>query len=145
MPVGIWHRTSINPAEIHKKDIVLFCLSLENEAGKFAIEQGYFARGSCPGNIAPLLKPIIAESGDIINLTTEFVAINGKQIINSQTYSYDSSGMRLSVFPRGKYVVKTGEFWVIGSEHDRSFDSRYFGAIKANQIIGIMNLVWLWN
>lgn len=80
------------------------------------------------------MKPIIAKSGDVVELSARGMFVNGVPIPNTAPFSKDSEGRPLAAWPFGRYVVAPETVWVASSYHPRSFDSRYFGPVSTAAI-----------
>jgi conjugative transfer signal peptidase TraF len=102
--------------------------------GDLANIRGYRHAGSCPDGGSPLLKPIVAQAGDMVSVSPEGVYVNGRLLPNSAPRTKDAAGRALVPWRFGTYVVKPGTLWVLSSYHPRSFDSRYFGPIPESAI-----------
>jgi conjugative transfer signal peptidase TraF len=131
MPVGIWKKSTV----LQRGSSVAACMPLNFPAAQIAAERGYIPPGQCPGGFAPLLKPIAALPGDTVILCDEAVSINGARIPKSRTQATDSQGRPLPPFPRGKYFVLSGEYWLLATDNPNSFDSRYFGPVPESSIV----------
>jgi len=94
-----------------------------------AILRGYRDSGACPDGAAPLMKPAVARSGDVVDISGQGIAVNGRLVPNTAPRTSDTLGRPLSQWPFGRYRVAPGTVWVASSYHPRSFDSRYFGPI----------------
>jgi conjugative transfer signal peptidase TraF len=127
LPVGLYVVTSDRSA-----DLVEFCPT--EPYASLAAERGYRSEGSCPDGGAPLMKPIAAQPGDTVEISSHGFAVNGNALPNTAPLNVDTEGRTLQHWPFGKYRVKTGTVWVISSYNRRSFDSRYFGPIAEKQI-----------
>jgi conjugative transfer signal peptidase TraF len=99
-----------------------------------AIVRGYRDSGICPDGAAPLLKPVVAKPGDVVELSARGISVNGALLSNTAPLSKDGKGRHLKPWPFGRYVVASGTVWVASSYHPRSFDSRYFGPISTAAI-----------
>ena len=99
-----------------------------------ALSRGYRDRGSCPDGGAPLLKPIIANQGDVVEFSGKGISVNGKLLPNTEPLAEDTRGRSLQPWPVGRYVVQPGLLWVASSYSKRSFDSRYFGPVSTASI-----------
>lgn len=95
-----------------------------------------------------LVKRLIAKSGDSFNIT------NGVLILNDRAYSenyviykkkFNSLNPNLSQFvgkgltydaTLDRYTVSDGYYFVLGDNRDNSLDSRTFGLVSQEQIIG---------
>ena len=89
---------------------------------------------TCPDGFSPLIKPVVAWPGDIVETSAAGIVVNGQPLPNTATISRDSTGRQLHPFPAGKYRVQKDELWVISSFSPRSFDSRYFGPIPLRSV-----------
>lgn len=100
----------------------------------FARRRGYRTAGSCADGATPLMKPIVAQAGDIVELSPEGISVNGTTVPNTQPLTYDSTGRPLTPWTFGRFTVSPGSVWVASSHHRRSYDSRYFGPIPTSCI-----------
>jgi conjugative transfer signal peptidase TraF len=127
LPVGLYMVAS-DP----RADLVEFCPT--EPYASLATERGYRSEGSCPDGGAPLMKPIAAQPGDMVEISSRGFVVNGKALQNSAPLNVDTEGRSLQHWPFGKYRVETATVWVISSYNRRSFDSRYFGPIPTISI-----------
>jgi conjugative transfer signal peptidase TraF len=127
LPMGFYMTTS-DPAA----NLVEFCPP--EPYARLAIIRGYRAGGNCQDGAAPLLKPLIAEAGDLVETSSRGIAVNGKLIANTAPASVDSKGRPLVPWSAGRTMVKPGTFWAASSYNSRSFDSRYFGPVDQRLI-----------
>lgn len=73
--------------------------------------------------------------GDTVEVTPdERVLINGKEISKGMPHLYGINAVERTKF-FGRRVLGDNEYWVMGTER-MSFDSRYWGPIGTQQIIG---------
>lgn len=98
--------------------------------------------GDCPGGYAHLIKPVVAIEGDIISVSKDGIFVNGKLIRNSQPNEKDSKGEILPILKTGIYPVKQGNIWLDSGYSQKSFDSRYFGAIPIDKGSQITSPIW---
>ena len=127
LPMGLYVTTADSAA-----NLVEFCPAEPFAA--LAIIRGYRDSGICPDGAAPLLKPVVAKSGDVVELSTRGISVNGALLSNTAPLSKDIKGRPLEAWPFGRYVVASGTVWVASSYHPRSFDSRYFGPISTSAV-----------
>lgn len=125
LPPGLYQR---NP----QGNLALFCL--EEPYAALAFSRGYREDGSCPDGGQPLLKPIVARAGDVVEVSPAGVSVNGRQLRNSAPQAKDSAGRPMEHWPYGYYVVGSGEVWLVSTFELRSFDSRYFGPVAVSAI-----------
>ena len=97
----------------------------------------------CPHGFQPLLKPIVAVAGDVVELTPNTVSINGRAQSHSATVDHDSQGRPLPHLPWGRYLLGPGEMWVMSTLHPNSWDSRYFGPIRLETVIATAAPLWV--
>jgi conjugative transfer signal peptidase TraF len=99
-----------------------------------ALARGYRDPGSCADGGAPLLKPVVARSGDVVQLSPEGIAVNGRHLPNTAPLKNDTKGRPLTSWVPGRYTVGSDAVWVASSYNGRSFDSRYFGPVPLRSI-----------
>ncbi len=86
----------------------------------------------------PLIKKVAALSGDEICRQHRTIFINGKPM--AEALITDTSGRKLPSWS-GCFVLKSDEFFALMDAND-SFDGRYFGALKTENIIGIASILF---
>src|SRR5580704_1678784 len=123
LPMGLYIITADAVA-----DLVEFC-PMEPFA-TLSIVRGYRDPGACSDGAAPLLKPVIASAGDVVEVSALGISVNGALLPNTAPLTRDTKGRHLEAWPSGRYVVDPGSIWVASSYHPRSFDSRYFGPLS---------------
>ena len=128
MPTGLYVRTSSESSA----SLIVFCPA--DPFARLSVERGYRSRGNCRDGAEPLAKPITARPGDIVELSATGMAVNGRLLPNTSPLATDTAGRPLSHWPFGRHVVARGTVWVASSYSSRSFDSRYFGPVKASQV-----------
>jgi conjugative transfer signal peptidase TraF len=89
-PPGVYRAVAEPPA---RGAWVAACVSLE--AAALARARGYLGRGSCAGGVQPVLKPVIAVAGDVVELGPDGVAVNGQRLPDSASADVDSVGRAL--------------------------------------------------
>ena len=137
MPVGVYRLARTPPK---RGEIVLACLPVA--VAEFAKARGYVHRGNCPGDTAPVGKPILAVEGDFVFVSANGLEITGQPVPNSKALQRDSHGRLLPRLAPGLYRVRPKELWVVSSHSPLSFDSRYFGPISISLLVGIARPVW---
>ena len=128
MPTGLYVRTSSES----NASLVVFCPSAP--FARLSVERGYRSRGNCPDGAEPLAKPIAARPADVVELSAKGMVVNGQLLANTAPLATDTAGRPLAHWPFGRYVVAPSTLWVASSYNPRSFDSRYFGPVKASQV-----------
>lgn len=120
MPVGLYKEVETQP---EVGSVVLFCPPV-NKKYEFMLA------GSCNNSEALYIKQVIAVPGDEVLVTNEGVFVNGNHIADSAL-----SGRNDLPKAYGLYRLKDGEYWTFGSgQPQKSFDSRYFGVVKRDQL-----------
>ncbi len=131
MPVGLYLKTT---PELVAGSRVLVCLP--SEVSAVGRSRGYLPAGDCPDGSSPILKQILALPGDHVDLRRDWLAVNGREVDNSEIRTSDTLGRKLEHVAFGSRTVENGELWVVGSNRERSWDSRYFGPIPTESVIG---------
>lgn len=89
------------------------------------------------GNQAPegflFMKPIAAGPGDQVCNGLAGLFLNGKRV--AATASYDSEGNPLPVWENCR-PLDHNEFFLLSDYAPNSFDSRYFGPIRTDDVVG---------
>jgi conjugative transfer signal peptidase TraF len=99
----------------------------------FAATRGYLP------NSVPMVKRIVAESGDIVCRDEDAISINGRVVAHA--LSADRAGRALPVWS-GCHKIGEGEIFLLMDGVRASFDSRYFGPVPTTAIIGKAVLLW---
>lgn len=137
MPVGVYQRVD---AQLERDSWVALCL--EGMAAERALERSYVLRGTCPSGTQAILKRIAGVPGDRVSVGPDGISINGVEVPESALREVDARGRPLASFERGETVLADGRYFVLGTNLERSWDSRYFGPIDASQITGSAAPVW---
>ena len=140
MPIGLWLETPAHAARAG--DVVLVCLP-DTKAVRIGQSRGYIAPGPCPTGQETVLKPVVAGPGDEIDVSPQGVTVNGKPVRNSAQLTQDSQGRQMPAYPAGHYPVAPGELWLVSAHNPRSFDSRYFGPIRAATVRSTVRPLWV--
>ena len=127
LPVGLYLVTAHSDS-----NLVEFCPP--QLFAELANARGYREAGSCPDGGAPLLKPIVAHAGDIVEVSREGIAVNGHLLPNTAPLKNDTRNRPLTAWPSGRYTAGPDSVWVASSYNARSFDSRYFGPVEVRSI-----------
>jgi conjugative transfer signal peptidase TraF len=140
MPRGLWRVRAGQPVE--RGEVVVICPPNRADIRQ-AARRGYIPAGPCPGGYEPLIKPVAALAGDVVTVTPKGVVVDGSPEANTTPLTHDATGRTLHAFPGGSYRVPHGELWLVSGHDPRSFDSRYFGAVPATNIIGVARPLWV--
>ena len=74
------------------------------------------------------IKRIIGMPKDRLAINKYSVIRNGTEIINTSNIQHETQNKEI--------ILRNGEFYVVGENYSKSVDSRNYGPIKKNQIIG---------
>ncbi len=137
MPRGLYQR--VDPALV-RGEWVAVCLA--GDAAQFARERRYVIDGACPSGLSEIVKRIAAIPGDRVALERSGVRINGRPVEGSELENRDSRGDPLPHAAEGELVLAEGRYFVMGAKLERSWDSRYFGPVAREQIVGGARPIW---
>ena len=88
-----------------------------------------------PTNGALLTKRILAVGGDVISLRGQRAQVNGT-IVSEPYARYEPVGGFVESGDFGPLTIPADRFFVMGDNRNHSFDSRYWGPIGRERIIG---------
>ena len=138
LPLGIYITTD-------RPDVTLVEFCPAQPFARLAAERGYREKGTCPDGAAPLLKPVAAKPGDIVDLSPRGIAVNGKLLPNTAPLRRDTKGRPLVPWNFGRRMVEPGTIWAASTYNRRSYDSRYFGPVNVASIRAqVRPLLTLW-
>ncbi|PST87296.1 conjugative transfer signal peptidase TraF [Photobacterium sp. NCIMB 13483] len=137
-PPGLYRLTQ-SSTTYQKGDLVLFCPP-NNAAIQMAKNRGYLKFGTCDGGVTPVMKRIVGTSGDKITFN-HTIHINGHKL--DRTYLLKEDGEHRPLPQLSNFTIEKNHVFVI-SDHlpTVSFDSRYYGAVPATNIIGHIMPIW---
>jgi signal peptidase I, bacterial type len=90
-------------------------------------------------NGTPFIKRVIGEGGDTVKIQDGKVLINGTAIDESYLYADVPGGPPQETFAppdQDTWVVPDGELFLMGDHRSNSADSRVFGPVPVDQVIG---------
>jgi conjugative transfer signal peptidase TraF len=137
LPLGLYATTSDPQA-----NLIEFCPS-EPFASESASRSYRTAGFACPDGAVPLLKPIVANLGDLVIVSREGISVNGHLLPKTYPVPEDAHGRPLTAWPAGLYRVEPGTIWVASIYNAGSYDSRYMGPIQVSQIRRRLRPLWL--
>lgn len=120
------------------------CLPVEGPLTP-ALLQSLWAGGRLPARwkSAPLFKRVLGVSGDVVAADPSGgVRINGALVPHSKAERFDANGEPLPR-PTLPIVLAAGDVW-LASEHERGFDSRYFGPVRSEALSCVGEPLWTW-
>ncbi|MFN7026657.1 MAG: conjugative transfer signal peptidase TraF [Pseudorhizobium sp.] len=130
-PLGLWRIVPLTRSVL-PGDTVLVCPP-DNAAMREAGQLGYLRPGLCPGGFGPLIKTVIAVSGQRVDVT-DHIAVEGVPIPGSRIIEADGQGRSLRHDRSG--MVPPGEVY-LHSDFMGSWDSRYFGPVPESGVLGL--------
>jgi signal peptidase I len=115
-------------ASVHRGDVVVFVFPLD-ESKDF-------------------IKRVIGIGGDTVQIKNGQVLLNGAPMPDPHAHFEVVPGERSQFSPRDNYgpvTVPAGQFFMMGDNRDRSYDSRFWGFVKLDQVEGrAMFIYWSW-
>jgi conjugative transfer signal peptidase TraF len=135
-PLGIWRIVALE-RPVQRGDRVFVCPPVSSVILE-ALRRGYLHEGLCPGGMAPLIKTVMAMSGQFVAIS-RFVYIDGELLPHSMLVAVDSRGRSLPPY-RGGLIPPDSVY--LHSDFPGSFDSRYFGPLPTTSILGLASEVW---
>lgn len=130
VPVG-WYRIS-SANSLASGDLVL--VHLPPEVRSLAAQRGYL-----PANV-PLLKTVAAMAPQRVCVQGSQVRIDGDLV--TRRLRWDRQGRALSTWQACRRLV-SDELFLLSTANPASFDSRYFGPVSADTVIGRAQPLWL--
>lgn len=135
-PLGLW-RIVRPDRPILVGDLIFICPP-KTAAMREARVRGYLRFGLCTGRVAPLIKTVVAASGQVIEIHDD-VRVDGRPLPHSRVARMDGQGREMVHYDGG--VVPPGMIF-LHSEFPGSFDSRYFGPLPMDGLLGFAREVW---
>lgn len=126
------HRAGSLPRTLSTDSIVLVPLPVEIAA--LAAQRGYL-----PTRV-PLLKRVGAVSPQEVCVAGGIVRIDG--VPAAAVLPTDRLGRQLPSWHQCRRL-KPGELFLLSATNPASFDSRYFGPVRASAVLGVAHRVWL--
>ena len=142
IPLGLYWKTSKPIDQLARDDIVLLCPPPE-PIFEVARKRGYLSAGFCPGDFGYMMKYVKATAGDMFEITSDGVTVNGRVLPNSKPLAADKAGRPLPYHP-GTYQLATHQVLLMTELNPASFDSRYFGAVEIRQLKEIIRPIFTW-
>lgn len=135
-PLGIWRIVQLDRG-LRVGDLVFICPP-STDPMRAARNRGYLRYGLCPGSVSPLIKTVSATSGQQVHIDAD-VRIDGQPLPHSRVADADGRGRALKPYEGG--IVPPGAVH-LHSQFPGSFDSRYFGPLPVDGVLGFAREVW---
>jgi conjugative transfer signal peptidase TraF len=121
------------PTALRRGDFAL--VRLPAPIARFADERQYLPKA------VPLLKQVGAVAGDRVCERQGFVRVN--DLVMARSLLRDGAGRPLSAWNECR-PLRDHELFLIGPSNAASFDSRYYGPVSVEAVIGIAIPLWTW-
>lgn len=82
----------------------------------------------------PLVKRVIAVGGDEVEVTPDRIYVNGEPVRDDFVYTGDYAGDYH--YTPESFTVPEGEIYVLGDHRNNSSDSRKFGSVSTDAVLG---------
>jgi conjugative transfer signal peptidase TraF len=128
---GLWRIEPLN-REVRVGDRIFICPP-PGDVAELGLERGYLPKGLCPSGSGPLIKTVVALASQSIEIDGQII-IDGAPLSFSLVLGTDAEGRAMPIHPGGR--VGEGALF-IHSEFVGSYDSRYFGPIPAEGVLGL--------
>lgn len=129
--LGIWRIVPLD-RDVVVGDLIFICPPQTAEVVE-ARERGYLRPGLCPGWLGPLIKTVVAKEGQHVGIGHTII-IDGSPLPHSEIRQSDAGGRELLAHAGG--IVPPGHLF-LHSDFAGSYDSRYFGPIPAEGVLGL--------
>jgi conjugative transfer signal peptidase TraF len=129
-PIGFYRVFPVT--QLHAGDLVLAIAP--QRARQLASDRGYLPNG------VPLVKRVAALSGDRVCSEGRSIKINGTAV--AVALAGDRAGRPLADW-HGCRVLGPSEIFLLMADVIDSFDSRYFGPVKTDAVVGTLVPLWI--
>lgn len=129
-PVGLWRIMTLDHAPTVGDRVFICTAGVAAEVGR---DRGYLPRGMCPSGTAPLIKTVVAVAGQSVSIEGR-VVVDGLALPFTTVRASDGAGRPMTLWTGG--VVPPGQVFVY-SHYGPSYDSRYFGPLPVEGILGL--------
>lgn len=118
--------------EIERGDVVVFETgpALEQSVPEEVVQAVLDALGIRSSGQEDLIKRVIAVGGDTVSILDNQVLVNGEPMVEP----YLDDGVAMSDMPERR--IEEGWLWVMGDNRNESSDSRVFGPIEVDDVVG---------
>lgn len=131
-PLGLWRIRPLATSSV-RVGMTVFVCPPDNDTMREGLRRGYLRNGTCSGGFGPLIKTIVALSGQRIDVS-DHLSVDGVEIAASRLVELDGHGRPLRPDTGG--IVPPGSIY-LHSNFAGSWDSRYFGPVPQSGILGL--------
>ncbi len=124
-PAMVFVRVPLAHGDAQRHQVVQFCPTHQETLQDPAT-------GTCPSGTRPVLKPVVAVAGDVVMLLDSGMTVNGTVIPQSARVPVTG----IYTLPPGRYPVTPGQVWLLSTHHPHSLDSRYYGPVATDRLLG---------
>lgn len=140
IPLGLYWRSA---APLERGAYVMFCPP-EIEVFRHAMRRGYIGAGFCPGGYGYVMKRVVGATGDVVDVGSDGIRVNGLLWPHSTLLRVDAQGRDLPRFQSDHYTLSEFQLLLMADEHAKSFDARYFGPVQRRQVKEVIVPVLTW-
>lgn len=95
------------------------------------------------------IKRVVATGGDVLEERNKVLYVNGQKVTEPYALHYDQNIRIMTPDPRdnfGPVLVPKHKLFVMGDNRDQSYDSRYWGFVDLNAVLGeALIIYWSWD
>ena len=95
------------------------------------------------------VKRVVAVGGDKVEIKDKVLFVNGDEVKEPYVSHQEANMIPASQNPRDNYgpqVIPEDSYFVLGDNRDKSYDSRFWGAVSKDKVKGtVKNLYWSWD
>lgn len=135
MPRGLY---LVGPLqEVERGQVVALCISNASAAAIYKARDYLGPSSRCAVGLPPVLKPLVAMPGDLVEISAAGTSVNGQLLPNSRVFDTDSDGRPIEHLPVGwSKRLAAGEYFALANVIERSLDSRYYGTVHRVDLQG---------